>query len=94
MIDGENVIIIGHGRFLAAQKLGHKEVPCFRMTNLTKIQIKKLRILDNKTNESEWSLANLKRELDDIADIELSALFPELDAPDLDPDDYDPDVNE
>jgi hypothetical protein len=34
--------------------------------DLTDEQIKKLRILDNKLNESEWDLANLKLELDSL----------------------------
>jgi hypothetical protein len=34
--------------------------------DLTEEQIKKLRILDNKLNESEWDLANLKLELDSL----------------------------
>jgi hypothetical protein len=34
--------------------------------DLTDEQIKKLRILDNKLNESEWDLAKLKLELDSL----------------------------
>jgi hypothetical protein len=36
------------------------------MDELTDKQIKKLRILDNKLNESEYDLANLKMELDSL----------------------------
>lgn len=88
VIDKDNIVIIWHWRLLASQKLGMKEVPCIRMEWLNKTQIKKLRILDNKLNESEWDLWNLKLELDEIDDIELNKLFPEFDAPEYNPDDY------
>jgi hypothetical protein len=39
-------------------------VPCIRAESLTDEQIKKYRILDNKLNESDWDLGNLKLELD------------------------------
>ena len=88
VINKDNIVIIWHWRLLASQKLWMEEVPCIRLENLTKIQIKKLRLLDNKLNESEWDLWNLKLELDEINDIELNKLFPEFDAPDYNPDDY------
>jgi ParB-like chromosome segregation protein Spo0J len=43
-----------------------KKVPCIIANDLTDEQIKKFRILDNKLNESEWDLANLKLELDSL----------------------------
>lgn len=89
VVDKDNIVIIWHWRLLASQKLGMKKVPCIRMEWLNKTQIKKLRILDNKLNESEWDLWNLKLELDEIDDIELNKLFPEFDAPEYNPDDYD-----
>ena len=48
VIDENNVIIIGHWRLLAAQKLWLDKVPVTLMSGLTEAQIKKLRILDNK----------------------------------------------
>ena len=65
------------------------------MEELSDSQIKKLRILDNKLNESEWNLANLKQELDSLKNMNFGELemmkeelFPELDAPEFNPDDY------
>jgi ParB-like chromosome segregation protein Spo0J len=60
------VVIIGHGRLLATQKLGMEKVPVLKMENLTETQIKKLRILDNKLNESERDEENLKLELEQL----------------------------
>lgn len=84
-IDKNNVVVVGHGRLLAAKELWMKEVPCVRMEDLTEEQINKYRILDNKLNESEWDVLNLKEELEGLedmnfGDLELAKedLFPEL----------------
>lgn len=52
VLDKENEIVIGHGRFLAAQKLELKTAPVVYVENLNKEQVRKLRIIDNKLNES------------------------------------------
>ena len=62
VIDKNNEVVIGHCRLLAAQKLGIKELPCVRVDYLTAAQVKALRILDNKLNESEWDLDFLNEE--------------------------------
>ena len=71
VIDKDNVLVIGHGRLLAAKKLGLDTVPCVRADDLTEEQIKALRLADNKTNESEWDFDLLGGELDDIFDIDM-----------------------
>jgi hypothetical protein len=48
-----------------------KEVPVVKLEDLTPTQVKKLRILDNKLNESEWNMENLKIELDDLEDLSI-----------------------
>ena len=55
VIDENNEIIIGHCRTEAAKRLGLETVPCVRVTDLTEEQIRELRIVDNKTNESPWN---------------------------------------
>lgn len=72
VIDKDNVLVIGHGRLLAAKKLGLDTVPCVRAGDLTEDQIKALRLADNKTNESEWDFDFLGGELDDIFEIDMS----------------------
>lgn len=66
VIDKNNVLIIGHCRLLAAKQLKLREVPCVRMENLTDEQVKQLRLLDNKLNESEWDIELLSEELKDL----------------------------
>src|SRR5690625_4104174 len=48
IIDGENRIIAGHGRVMAAQKLGLKELPCIEASHLTDAQRRAYIIADNK----------------------------------------------
>lgn len=48
------------------------------MDDLTENQIKKLRILDNKLNESSRDIDNLKLELDSIGDEALSNMFEDV----------------
>lgn len=71
VIDKNNIVVIWHWRLEAAKKLWLKEVPCVRMSELNDKQIKKLRILDNKLNESEWNKENLKIDLDDLWDLKF-----------------------
>lgn len=68
VVDADNVVVIGHGRLLAAKKLGLDAVPVVRADDLTEAQIKALRLADNKTNESEWDFLSLEAEL---AELEL-----------------------
>ena len=72
VIDKDNVIIIGHGRVLAAKKLKMKTAPCVYADDLSEEQIRALRLADNKTNESSWDFDFLNLELDDITDIDMS----------------------
>ena len=63
VLDKDKVIIIGHCRYLAAKKLKLKTVPCKIAADLTADEVKKLRALDNKLNESEWDLDMLSLDI-------------------------------
>lgn len=67
VVDAENVVVIGHGRLLAAEKLGLDTVPVVRADDLSEAQIKALRLADNKTNESGWDFTTLEAELDELS---------------------------
>lgn len=72
VIDKDNVIVCGHTRYKAAQKLRLKEVPCIMADDLTDDQIKAFRLADNKTAElAEWDFPLLDLELADI-DLDMS----------------------
>ena len=81
VIDKNNEIVIGHCRYEALKKLGEKEAPCVMADDLTEEQIKKLRNLDNKLNESEWDYDLLKF---DIEDLDFSGFEVDWEIPDLD----------
>lgn len=81
VLDKNNEIVIGHCRYEALKKLGEKEAPCVMADDLTEEQIKKLRNLDNKLNESEWDYDLLKF---DIEDLDFSGFEVDWEIPDLD----------
>ena len=65
----DNLIVEGHGRLLAAKKLGMTEVPCVRLDHLTDEQRREYAIAHNATGElSEWDLDILP---DELADLDL-----------------------
>ena len=72
LIDAENGIIAGHGRILAAQKLGLAEVPCIRLDHLTETQRKAYIIADNKLAlNSGWDEDMLALELGELKDLDF-----------------------
>jgi DNA modification methylase len=67
LIDGDNGIIAGHGRLLAARKLGHKEVPTIELKDLTETQKKAYIIADNRLAlNAGWDNEMLTIELNDL----------------------------
>jgi hypothetical protein len=77
IVDGENGIIAGHGRVLAAQRMGLDTLPCIEATHLTEHQRKAYIIADNKlAMNAGWDDKMLRIELDDLGlagfDLELT----------------------
>ena len=68
VIDKDNYIVCGHGRYLAAQKLGYEIVPCELIDNLTDDEIRAYRLIDNRISEGEY---DLDLEFSELQDIEL-----------------------
>ena len=64
LVDGEDGVIAGHGRLLAAMSLGLSEVPCIRLGHLSDVQKRALVIADNRLALSAgWDLDMLAFEL-------------------------------
>jgi DNA modification methylase len=77
VLDGEGVIVVGHTRYKAAQKLGLKQVPVHVATDLTPAQARAYRIADNQTATiADWDTDLLPLELADLKgmDVNLSLL--------------------
>lgn len=95
VIDKNNVIVMGHGRLLAAKKLGMTEVPCVRADDLTDEQIKALRLIDNKVAKSKTDNSLLAEELSSIFEIDMEQFGFDMDMVvefnlEDDEDDYEP----
>lgn len=74
LLDGESGILAGHGRVLAARKLGVVEVPCIELAHLTPAQRRAYILADNKLAlNAGWDEELLRIELAELkaADIDL-----------------------
>lgn len=69
LVDGKNGVIAGHGRLVAARKLGLKQVPVVELAHLSETQKRAYVIADNQlTLASAWDEAMLRVELEAIRD--------------------------
>lgn len=67
IVDENNVILAGHTRLKALQRLGHRYAEVIVQDSLSEEQKRKFRLLDNKTAEkSEWDFGKLIEELDGL----------------------------
>ncbi len=77
LVDGENGVIAGHARLLAARKLGLKVVPVIELAHLTEAQRRAYMLADNQLAlNAEWDADLLRIELTDLEalDIDLGSL--------------------
>lgn len=81
VIDTNNVIIAGHTRYKAANKLGLEKVPCIVANDLTKEQVNAFRLADNKVGEvATWDFNALELELSEIENIDMEDFNFEIDS--------------
>lgn len=72
LIDDDGGIIAGHGRLMAAKKLGLAMVPCIRLGHLSEAQRKAYVIADNQLAlNSGWDLDALKLEIDRLGELDF-----------------------
>lgn len=89
----KNIIVEGHGRLMAAKKLGMQEVPVIRLDHLNDEERRAYALAHNKTAElSAWDEDILSSEISDLSSlINMSAFGFDIDiAPEVSEDDYDP----
>ena len=84
LVDKDNSIIAGHGRLMAARKLGMDKVPVVQLGHMTEAQRKAYVLADNRIAlNSGWDTSMLSLELQELKeDIDLSLLG--FDADELD----------
>ncbi|MFZ9891064.1 MAG: ParB/Srx family N-terminal domain-containing protein [Ilumatobacteraceae bacterium] len=93
IVDKDAGIIAGHGRLMAARKVGLEKVPVLMADHLTEAQKRAYVIADNRLAElSTWNNEILKSELSELTELgfntELTGFaFTPIDMPDLDPSD-------
>jgi ParB-like chromosome segregation protein Spo0J len=72
VVDKDGVIIVGHTRYKAAQKLGLEKVPVHVAADLTEAQIKAYRIADNQSATlAEWDYDLLPIELQELNNMDF-----------------------
>lgn len=72
LIDDEQKVIAGHGRLLAARKLGWDTIPAIRLSHLTESQRMAFLIADNRlTENSSWDERMLGEQLKILSELEL-----------------------
>ena len=85
LVDKDNVLIVGHGRLMAAKTLGMKKVPTLRIEHLTPNQVKAYRIADNQLAlNAGWDMDLLGLDLTELSDAEFDIDLLGFDAKDLD----------
>ena len=72
LVDDRHNVVAGHGRLLAAQKLGWKSVPVIRLNHLSESQYSAFLIADNRlTENSSWDDRLLGEQLKVLSELEL-----------------------
>ena len=72
LVDGDGVLIAGHGRLMAARQLGMEKVPSIQLEHLSEAQRKALIIADNRiAMNAGWDEELLKLELETLDDLDF-----------------------
>ena len=80
VVDKDNILIIGHCRLIAAKRLQMREIDAVVAKDLSQEQVDKLRLLDNKLNESDWDIDLL---LEDIPTLDFDGFDIDWGLPDV-----------
>ena len=90
IVDGDNGIIAGHGRVMAANKLGIKELPCVDASHLTEAQKKAYIIADNKLAlNAGWDDEILRIEFDALKELDFDLTLTGFSLDEIDGFDFD-----
>ena len=85
LVDGDKGVIAGHGRLLAARKLGYDKVPVIELKHMTEAQKRAYVIADNKLAlNAGWDNNFLSLELQDLKDQDFDLTLLGFDDKELD----------
>jgi ParB-like chromosome segregation protein Spo0J len=72
LVDGQGGVLAGHGRLLAARRLGLKEIPTIALDHLTETQARAFMLADNRLGElATWDDGRLRLELEELKSLDL-----------------------
>ena len=84
VVDAEGVVIVGHTRLLAAQRLGLEHVPVHIARDLTPAQVKAYRLADNRVaDETAWDEELLEVELEGLLALDVDLAMSGFDVSEL-----------
>ncbi len=79
VVDNDYSIIIGHTRYAALRRLGAEEIMVVVAEHLSPLQVKQLRVIDNRAAEyANWDFEKLAGEIEGGVTEFLLAMFPEM----------------
>lgn len=85
LVDERGEIVGGHGRVMAASRLGLKKVPIVRLSHLSERQVRALRLADNRIQlSSTWDLEKLGEELSALAALDMDLSVTGFDEQEID----------
>lgn len=85
LVDEKGMLIAGHGRIMAAQKLGIEQVPTITATGWTEAQKKAYVIADNKLAlNADWNMELLGIELQELQELDFDIQLTGFDLGELD----------
>jgi hypothetical protein len=85
LVDGQNRIVAGHGRWAAAQLGGLATVPIIRIEGLTPEQLRMFAIAENRLGDlSSWSTENLALELSELEQLNVELTLTGFDTGEID----------
>lgn len=92
LIDGDLGIVAGHGRVIAAKRVGIDEVPTVELSHLTDEQKRAYTIADNRLAEigSDWDTELLSLELEDLHSAGFEINLTGFDLSAIEPPEFDP----
>ena len=85
LIDGESGVIAGHGRLMAANKLGMDKVPTIELSHLTEAQKKAYILADNRLGEvgTDWDMELVNIELQFLDELDFDVELTGFDMPEV-----------
>lgn len=85
LVDKSGEIIAGHGRLLAASRIGMEQVPVIELSHLSPREVMALRLADNRIQlSSTWDFEKLSAELNALVELDVDLSLTGFDEQEID----------